>query len=90
MSHPEVPPLSCREFVELVTDYLEARMSAAERLRFEAHVEGCHWCWTYLEQMRQTITVVGHLHEADLDPAAREALLHLFQDWKRDDSRGVE
>ncbi|MBL8154486.1 MAG: zf-HC2 domain-containing protein [Anaerolineae bacterium] len=88
MSHPEVPPLSCREFVELVTDYLEVRLNPAERQRFESHVQGCHACGMYLEQMRQTIRLTGHLREADLDPAAREELLRLFQDWKQDDSHG--
>ncbi len=88
MSQPEVRPLSCREFVELVTDYLELRLSPAEQQRFEAHVQACHWCWTYLEQMRQTIRLTGHLREADLDPAARDELLRLFQDWKRGSPRG--
>ncbi|MBV9195699.1 MAG: zf-HC2 domain-containing protein, partial [Solirubrobacterales bacterium] len=30
--------LRCREFVELVTDYLEGALPAAQRDRFEAHL----------------------------------------------------
>jgi len=32
--------LRCREFVELVTDYLEGALPAAQRDRFEAHLFG--------------------------------------------------
>lgn len=66
----------------MVTDYLEVRLSPAERQRFENHVRDCLACETYLEQMRQTIRLTGHLRESDLDPAARDELLRLFHDWK--------
>ena len=32
--------LTCQELVELVTDYLEGALPAAERARFEAHLAG--------------------------------------------------
>lgn len=53
--------MSCQEFVELVTDYLEDALSPAERARFEEHLRECHWCTRYVEQMRVTIRVVGRL-----------------------------
>ena len=77
--------LSCRELVELVTDYLEDALSPAERVRFEEHLIACPGCQTYLEQMRQTIDVLGHVTEESLEPAAREQLLDLFRNWKRGD-----
>ncbi len=75
-------PLSCRELVELVTDYLEQRLSPADRRRFEEHLEGCAGCSNYLDQMRTTIRLVGRLRETDLQPRGREALLEAFRDWK--------
>jgi anti-sigma factor RsiW len=74
--------MSCRELVELVTDYLEGNMSAGDRGRFEAHLEICPFCATYLEQMRQTVAVVGELKEESIDPQAREQLLAAFRDWR--------
>jgi anti-sigma factor RsiW len=53
------PELTCREVVELVTDYFEDAMPAAERERFEAHVAKCPGCDAYLGQMRVTIQVVA-------------------------------
>ena len=47
--------LTCREFVELVTDYLEGRMAPADRARFEEHLAICPGCQTYVDQMRETL-----------------------------------
>lgn len=78
-----VRELTCRELVEVVTDYLENQMPAEQRLLFEEHIAYCTWCVTYLEQMRGTIRATGALKEEDLAPEAREALLDMFRDWRR-------
>ena len=75
--------LPCQELVELVTDYLEGRLSASERLRFEAHLTGCSGCRTYLEQMRQTVRALGRLPEASMELEGKERLLAAFRDWRR-------
>jgi anti-sigma factor RsiW len=74
--------LACQELVELVTDYLEGVLPAAERARFEEHLTGCSGCRAYLEQMRQTIRVLHRLTEESLAPQAKEELLRVFRDWK--------
>lgn len=53
--------LTCRELTELVTDYLEDRMSFMDRLRFRLHVGRCWPCRAYLDQMKQTIRTLGKL-----------------------------
>jgi anti-sigma factor RsiW len=75
--------LPCQELVELVTDYLEGRLPAAERRRFEAHLSLCSGCRTYLEQMRQTLRALGRLPEDSIAPEAKERLLELFRGWRR-------
>ena len=42
------PELTCRELVELVTDYHEGALSAGERERFEAHMAACEGCSVYV------------------------------------------
>ena len=74
-------PIPCREMVELVTDYLEGALSRRERRRFERHIAGCDGCTAYLDQMRQTLRVVGSLSEESIPADARDALLHAFRDW---------
>ena len=75
--------LPCQELVELVTDYLEGRLSALEQQRFDMHLAGCRGCRTYLEQMRQTIRALGRLSEESIEAESKERLLSAFRDWKR-------
>jgi anti-sigma factor RsiW len=83
VSKNELHEMPCRELVELVTEYLEDRLSARDRARFEAHLAECGGCETYLEQMRQTIRTLGRLPEESLSADAREALLLAFRNWSR-------
>ena len=83
MSHKDLPEMPCRELVDLITDYLEDRLSPVNRARFEAHLAECDACRTYLEQFRQTIRVLGRLPEESLSPQARSTLLAAFRDWAR-------
>jgi anti-sigma factor RsiW len=73
--------MSCRQLVELVTEYLEGALPAEDVLRFEQHIEECFWCARYVEQMRVTINTVGHIEEDSISPDARDALLSAFRDW---------
>ena len=75
-------PLVCREFVELVTDYLEGALPDTERARFEAHLAECDGCTAYLEDMRRLVGSLHDLPEPAPDPATREALLRAFRDLR--------
>jgi anti-sigma factor RsiW len=75
------PGLSCRELVELVSDYLEDGLPASERSRFEAHIAGCDHCATYLRQMRETLVLLGELPVEALSPQAEQELRAAFRDW---------
>lgn len=76
--------LSCRRFVEVVTDYLEESMPARERARFEHHLSRCDGCDHYLAQIRRTVDLTGRLTVADVDAlgsVARERLLGAFREF---------
>jgi anti-sigma factor RsiW len=75
--------ITCRELVELVTDYLEGVLSDADRTRFDEHLEICEACCTYIDQMRLTIEASGRLSEDSLEPPMRDALLEEFRGWNR-------
>lgn len=51
-------PVTCREVVELVTDYLERALSAADRARFDDHLEDCAECAVFVEQMVTTMRML--------------------------------
>jgi anti-sigma factor RsiW len=76
------PDLTCRELVEIVTDYLEGRLPPRDRVRFEEHLLVCPGCTIYLEQMRETIRLTGALRETDVPVSGRQELLEAFRRWK--------
>jgi anti-sigma factor RsiW len=73
--------LTCRELVELVTEYLEDRLPPAERARFEAHLAICDGCQAYVDQMRDTLRALGRLPEERLSTGVRETLMVAFREW---------
>ena len=52
MSAARPEEMSCRELVEVITDYLEGALGPDDRRRFEAHLAACPYCLTYLDQTR--------------------------------------
>jgi predicted anti-sigma-YlaC factor YlaD len=80
---PQPEELTCRELVELVSDYLEGALPARDRLLFEQHLVFCPPCTTYVEQMRDTVRLVGRLTEEALPQETRDGLLQAFHEWRR-------
>jgi anti-sigma factor RsiW len=72
----------CQQAVELVTDYLEGALGAADRSRFEAHLAACPHCREYLDQMRATIAALGRIQPESLTPEARDDLVALYRRWR--------
>ena len=75
--------LTCREVIDLLTDYVEDALPEQERRRVEAHLASCDGCTTYLEQVRETIRLTGMLTEEQIPDVERERLLDAFRDWTR-------
>jgi anti-sigma factor RsiW len=75
-------PMTCQQLVELVTDYFEDALTPAERDRFDAHLQVCPGCVTYLEQVRTTMRLVRSADELERSPEVA-GLLEMFRDYKR-------
>ena len=74
--------MPCREFVEVVTGYLEGTLSDADRNRFDEHLAACPHCTAYLDQMRTVLRLTGRLTEDDIPDATRDDLLQVFRSWQ--------
>jgi hypothetical protein len=53
--------LRCKEFVELVTAFLDDALDAGTELRFVDHLKYCEGCDHYFHQIRTTISLLGSL-----------------------------
>jgi mycothiol system anti-sigma-R factor len=74
--------MSCQELVQIVTDYLDENLDHPTRARFEEHLAQCAGCERYLNQMRETIRVLGHVAEETVPAEMRQRLLTAFRDWR--------
>jgi anti-sigma factor RsiW len=74
--------ISCKELVELVTEYLEGSLSETDRERFETHLSMCEGCAQFLRQFERTIQLTGMLKEESVSDAAANKLLPAFRGWK--------
>jgi anti-sigma factor RsiW len=74
--------ISCREFVEMVTDYLENVLLPEARKQFEDHKEACPGCDTYLEQIQLTIGTLRQIGEEEDTPETKQKLLRAFRQWR--------
>lgn len=79
----ETAEFTCREMVELMTDYLEDAMSTKTRERFERHLAGCDGCSNYLGQLREVIRATGMITEDQIPAERKSELLNAFRDWHR-------
>ncbi len=75
-------PMPCQELVELVTDYLEGTLPAQDRARLEAHLSACEACSMYIEQMRDTLRIMGAIEPEQVSDAAYAELAGVFATWK--------
>jgi len=75
--------LTCKELVEIVTEYLEGKLPSEDQARFEMHLSTCSGCSAYLAQMHETIIFAGYLSEESIPEESKGELLALFRDWKK-------
>ena len=79
--------MTCRELTGLVTDYLEAKLTFGERMRFQLHLGICGNCRAYLRQMRglvRELRAQGEPVELPPPPAQVQAeLVARFRDFQR-------
>ncbi len=73
--------MRCDEFVELVTAYLDGALDTATLGRFADHLGECDGCDRYLDQIRRTISELGHLPADQLDIRIRDHLSAAFRGW---------
>jgi anti-sigma factor RsiW len=71
---------SCQEVVEIITDYLEGRLSPESVAIFEAHLAICDGCQWYLDQIRITIDAVGRIEDEAVPTGLRDTVLAAFRD----------
>lgn len=76
--------LSCRELVDLVTDYDDDALDRQRRREFEAHLALCVGCKNHVGQMHESARLAGRLGRQEITEETRERLLALYRAWKQE------
>lgn len=58
--------MTCEDFVELVTEYLDGTLDAVQTERFLTHRATCPGCEPYLAQIERTIALLRQLDRPHL------------------------
>lgn len=77
--------LTCQQLTEVVTDYVEGRMTFWQRAQVQLHLGMCTHCRTYLRQMRTTQKHLGSLgvEPVKMAPDVQAELLKRFAALRR-------
>lgn len=74
---------TCREVLDVLTEYLEGALAPVEHARVAAHLEECDGCERFLNQLTSTVAATGALREDAVPDDVRERLLTAFRTWRR-------
>jgi anti-sigma factor RsiW len=66
--------IACADGVEMLMDYLEGTLPAADRERVEAHVSACPRCVAFVESYRQTPRIMRAATAAALPDELADSL----------------
>ena len=74
---------TCREVVELATEYVERAMPPELVEPFEMHLNFCDGCFTFIGQIRTAAELGGRIEEEQIPGETKAKLLAAFRDWRR-------
>jgi len=75
--------LTCREVVELVTEFLGNTLEPNERVLLEQHLLVCPPCTLHVAQVKATIDFAGMLRTEPAPGEVNQELVERFRAWSR-------
>jgi anti-sigma factor RsiW len=67
--------LTCKEFLQELTDYLDEKTDAELRAKLERHITECPNCWVVCDTTKKTIQVFKGMKEHTISPEVHERLM---------------
>jgi len=71
--------LTCKQFLDELSDYLDESLSAEERERLQKHIEECPNCWVLADTTKKTIQVYKCSQPVPLPPDIEERFMRALQ-----------
>jgi anti-sigma factor RsiW len=70
-----MPLLTCKEFLQELTDYLDEKTDAELRAKLERHITECPNCWVVCDTTKKTIQVFKGMREYQIPAEVHERLM---------------
>ncbi len=67
--------LTCKEFLQELTDYLDEKTDAELREKLERHITECPNCWVVCDTTKKTIQVFKGMRECSIPADVHERLM---------------
>ncbi len=72
--------LNCEQANSFIMDYLEDRLPAKTRAKFEMHLEKCAKCTPFLDQYKKTVELVAEDGQIEVPPDLAEHTITFLRD----------
>jgi anti-sigma factor RsiW len=69
------PLLTCKEFLQELTDYLDEKTDRELRDKLERHITECPNCWVVCDTTKKTIQVFKGMKECSIPSEVHERLM---------------
>ena len=67
--------LTCKQFYEELTDYLDDKLDAQLRVKLEQHLSDCPNCWVICDTTKKTIKVYKGMEPCSIPPEIHTRLM---------------
>lgn len=76
--------ITCKDFLEHVSDYVDGAMEPDLRVKLEAHLAKCPDCWVEFDETKMTVEIIQHVECHPLSPDVHRRLLRTLENhWSR-------
>ena len=67
--------LTCKEFLDELSDYLDENVDAEIRAKLEQHIRECPNCWVVCDTTKKTIRIYKGMETHEISPEIESRLL---------------
>ena len=76
--------MTCKDVIEILSDYLEEALSPAAMARLEQHLRDCPPCIAYLNTFRRSRELAGEVSQVEMPPEMKQRLRSFLFEHLRD------
>ena len=69
------PLLTCKQFLEELTDYLDEKTDPELRQKLEQHISDCPNCWVICDTTKKTIQIYKGMDPVSIAPDIHDRLM---------------